>query len=125
MPIYTYECGRCSAQRDLVLHMSEPHPKKIVCEKGCGRRMARIFKPHRISSFTPYVTPHITGEPLAISSARQELAVCKQYGVSRMLDSEVRPKRDKKKEMQRSLDNMPPMEKTYQEVTRLAPIGQR
>ena len=121
MPLYTYECKKCSDQRDVVLHMTEEHPDMLPCQiKGCDGMSTRIYKVHQVSVFTPYTTTHITGKPLHISSPGQEAEVCRKHGVTRLLDTDRAPAVDNDAELQKELAAMPSTEQTWQEVSALS-----
>lgn len=94
MPEYTFRCD-CGHEWNAFQHMSEAKTH-LACTrcKGIGRR---IFKAPRIAVFQEFVTADITGEPVRISSTRQELDICKRNGVAPATSDDLRGNRRKPK----------------------------
>ena len=122
MPTYSYECTKdnCPGTRDLVRKIGEA-PKHTRCFV-CGSRSVRVYTAPQLSVFKPYVTPDITGEDVEVTCASQEDALCKQYGVTRLLSTDMTGSRDevKKKRARRwkeHTDKLGDFEKQYQKHT--------
>lgn len=83
MPLFTYICPNSHEHNAVADSGKLPR----VCPE-CGEPACRLFKPHRVNAFTPYVTDAGSDTPTEIRTARQEDAYCKEHHVDRMLDSE-------------------------------------
>jgi putative FmdB family regulatory protein len=78
MPMYTFECRTCHQQEDRFSRMNEV-PEHTTC--GCGGRAVRIFTAPQVHVFQEFVTRHITGTPVRITSRRQETDLCRAHGL--------------------------------------------
>lgn len=85
MPIYSYICDDDHIE-DCLFAMGRA-PKSRTCP-FCKKKAGRYYRPPQVSVFKPYVTPHITGEPVEVRSAAHEDSLCEKNGVYRMLDGE-------------------------------------
>jgi len=83
MPLFTYICPNDHEHNAV----AESGKESRVCPE-CEEPAHRLFKPHRVNAFTPYVTDAGSEVPTEIRTARQEDAYCKEHHVDRMLDSE-------------------------------------
>ena len=80
LPIYEYECGRCSTRFDLVGSMSDYRP--TVSSSCCGVDSDRVFTPVNISVFNPYLEHNLGPKPVLIETAAQRDALCQEHGVT-------------------------------------------
>jgi putative FmdB family regulatory protein len=111
MPYYTFLCQNCERDEDMYFRMADVQ-QTIRCSE-CGGDMKRMFYAPQISVRQPYVTSHITGDPVEITSAKQEKELCEAHGVTRLMDSESSHIKKPKK-------TMPTIGQQYQELGRIA-----
>jgi len=94
MPLYQLECAKCgnSVERYLALR-GDPNPK---CEMpDCGGETERVWagRQRGATSIFPYVTTHLTGQPIEIKSASHLRSLEKQHGVRLRDDAAYTDKR--------------------------------
>lgn len=89
-PCYDFKCSTCNKVEEKWAGINE---RQGLC--SCGGEQKRLIS-CRISLHTDYasrdfVTADLTGEPVRITSRRQENELCKQHSVTR---KEGKPKKD-------------------------------
>jgi hypothetical protein len=80
MPIYAYQCASEDAH-EFEQYVPLTESENPLC--SCGATTEKIWKISKRTGYTryPYVTKNITGEPVEVTDAAHEAALCKQYGV--------------------------------------------
>lgn len=119
--MYSYECQTCGAVHDHFKYHFE-YTKTVECV-DCGKTAVRIFLPGRlpqVSTTQPFVTSDITGQPVEITSRKQEMDLCRRYGRLPVGKDEMPGKRRPKAEL-------PPIEDDYQRLRQKVgePTGDR
>jgi len=97
------------------MSVHDRHPSTIKC-CDCGGRSTRMYYPPRVNTFREYVTANITGEPVLVTSARQEDSLCKKHGVARLTNDEDHPLTDRSKLAAQEMKKLPPLREHYQQV---------
>lgn len=122
MPLFTYICPNNHEHNAVAKNGKASHS----CPE-CGQRSSRLFKPHRVNAFTPYVTDAGSDVPTEIRTARQEDVYCKDHRIDRMLDSEefdtAKSKR-RRQERSRQLLQQETWEESCQAVDKIALTGE-
>jgi len=92
MPKYKMKCTECGLVQFVLGSMDNP-PVKTTCS-SCGSLSAERYY-HRtrvyVDIFQPYVTEHLTGDPICIRSREDRDRIYKQYKVILDRDSSPRP----------------------------------
>lgn len=110
-PLYTYKCNHCEVEDDDLFNIGEA-PRFTECPY-CGHKRHRVYTAPQISIFKEYVTPHITGEPVHISSRDQEREILARHGMVRVTNDEMGEPMKKK-------TKLPSLAKAYQEEGRIS-----
>lgn len=80
MPIYTYQCQSCKNEFEKYV----PYTTSGDPECGeCGEATEKIWKVTRhygSGSTFPFVTKHLNGQPIEVTSESHLQQLCKQYG---------------------------------------------
>lgn len=105
-PLYTYKCSYCETEGDDLFNIGEA-PRITECP-FCGHKRHRVYTAPQISVFKEYVTPHITGQPVCISSRSQEREILERHGLTRVTNDEMNS------DMRRK-PKLPSLAKMYQE----------
>lgn len=129
MPIYTYECAsyKCNGVDYLVSGMNEQRPTWKKCSL-CGKRAMRTYTTPQLSIFKPYTTPDITGTDVEVTSPRQEDALCKRHGITRLGSDDMKGDRSsvtkrRKKRWDDSIKALGSMEQQYQKHCALGEVN--
>lgn len=93
MPTYTYACDYCGAVERPFYHMDDVRPVLVPCPV-CEYTMHRVYTPPNLAVFQEYTTANFGGEPVRVSSSRQERDLEQRHGVSRLTSGEM-PKKEK------------------------------
>lgn len=82
MPMYTFQCVNCRTRWDAYVRSEDMNPEyKEPCDT-CKQYGKRIFLPPQVKIFKPYVTAHITGNPITVESKQQEEDLCRRHNVT-------------------------------------------
>jgi putative FmdB family regulatory protein len=82
MPIYEYKCLHCGQETQCRNTLSE-FRDIISCPKCAGDAKIQISLGGQTNfGFVPFVTDHITGEPINITSRQQKKALLKEHNLS-------------------------------------------
>ena len=78
MPLYDFQCDSCDKVQEHFAKMDETTRECI-----CGGLMQRkISTNYFVHGEVDFVTDHITGDPVRITSRKQMDRLCKEHGVT-------------------------------------------
>lgn len=83
MPLFEYRCSCCLHEFDEIADRDAPPPPCEECGKPTRRLMSAGTK-YRFKVgdfFEPFVTPHITGEDVLVTSREHEQRLCREHNV--------------------------------------------
>jgi hypothetical protein len=79
MPLYEDWCSKCNKTAEYY----SPVITEITRPCQCGATTERIYSTYKPILFQEYVTRNLRpdGQPVTVHSAKEESALCKEYGV--------------------------------------------
>jgi len=83
VPLYEYRCLDCGKQEERYAGMEEKLAECSACKGQMKRLITSKFHLHTDYASRDFVTTDLTGEPVRITSRKQERELCKEYGVER------------------------------------------
>lgn len=81
MPIYAYECPSGHQFERYVPKFDDPAPECADCGAFGSEKIWKVTR-HLGGGTFPFVTTHITGKPVEVTSEAHLQALCKEHGVN-------------------------------------------
>lgn len=79
MPIYEYVCEGCGGKREVSVPISG-HTSEVSCDCGCVAK--QTFSVNQMMlDIEPFLTEHITGNPVLVGSRRERRLLLEKYGL--------------------------------------------
>lgn len=85
MPTYNWLCEPCDRGEEAYVHSFKDSYACSMCEKPMERVWA-LGVQHRAGSTYPYITTHLNGKPIEVTSSSHLDQLCKQFGVTNRAD---------------------------------------
>ena len=78
--LYEFRCQECKREDTMLMPVADMEAG--IAPECCGGKMRKILSLPRINPDVDYVTSDITGDPVHITSRRQQRQLCEKYGVT-------------------------------------------